>query len=363
MSRGGPGPALFIGREKRAGLGRTGAGAPLPAGTTGHGKGKEGCHEKDAGKGKEKVGLDTIEAGRSMTARDDLTLRVHHLACTLPFLTEDGRSDIDLDDGTLHGTLGNAISRAGEGVVGVELPALVDEIILIHAIVTDEVAVLVRGIVNAQRAVTVGVVHLVHVGEGVLHGRGVVVAVEVAVVVVVVAILELALLVDLLQPTAAVVRLAGKIALLVDIATVDLLQGAAAASQVVVGDVGHGVEAGTVLEGGHLEGAALEGEDAAVVVAQLAAVGVGHVGQTSEGGGVLDVVDGPKMLGDLLEVLVEFLAVDADELPLGVGAVAVEGAAVAAVVAAEVLFVSASLVVGIDVLSFVIVVIEGEDHG
>ena len=349
MSRGRPGPALLVGREKRAGLGR--AGAPLSAGTTGHGEGKEGRHEKDAGKGKEKVGLDTVEAGCSMTARDDLTLRVDHLACTVPFLTEDGRSDIHLNDGSLHGTLGHAISRAGEGVVRVELPALVDQIILVHTVVTDKVAVLVGGIVDAQGAVTVGVVHLVHVGEGVLHGRGVVVAVEVAVVVV--SVLELALLVDLLQPTAAVVRLAGQIALLVDVAIAGLLQGATAASQVVVGDVRHGVEAGTVLEGGHLEGAALDGEDAAVVVAHLAAIGVGHVGETAQGGGVLGFVDGPKMLGDLLEVLVEFLAVDAHELPLGVGAVAVEGAAVAAVVAAEVLVVSASLVVGVDVLSFI----------
>ena len=355
MSRGGPSPAPLIRREERAGLGRAGAGAPLPAGTTGHGEGKEGCHEKDSGKGKEKVGLDPVEASRSMTARDDLTLRVDHLAGTLPFLTEDGRSDIHLDDGTLHGTLGNAISRAGEGVVRVELPALVDKIIFVHTVIADKVAVLVGGIVDAQGAVAVGVVHLVHVGEGVLHGSGVVVAVEVAVVVVVVSILKLTLLIDLLQPTAAVVRLAGQIALLIDIAVdiTGLLQGATAASEVVVGDVGHGVEAGTVLEGGHLEGATLEGKDAAVIVAHLAAVGVGHVGQTAKGGGVLDVVDGPKMLGDLLEVLVEFLAVDAHELPLGVGAVAVEGAAVAAVVTAEVLVVSASLVVGVDVLSFI----------
>mmetsp|Transcript_14603 Transcript_14603/g.42014 ORF Transcript_14603/g.42014 Transcript_14603/m.42014 type:complete len:341 (-) Transcript_14603:231-1253(-) len=55
------------------------------------------------------------------------------------------------------------------------------------------------------------------------------------------------------------------------------------------------------------------------------------------------------MLGDLLEELVKLLAVDANELPLGVGAVTVEGTAVAAVVAAEVLIVSASLVVGVDV--------------
>ena len=288
-----------------------------------------------------------------MTARDDLALRVDHLAGTLPFLTEDGRSDVHLDDRCLHGTLGNAISRAGEGVVRVELPALVDKIILVHTVIADKVAVLVGGIVDAQGAVTVGVVHLVHVGESVLHGRVVVVAVEVGVVVVALIELALLLLVDLLQPTAAVVLFAGQIALLVEIAIAiaGLSQGTSAAAQVVVGDVGHGVEAGTVLEGGHLEGAALHGEDSAVVVAHLAAVVVGHVCQTAEGGGVLDVVDGPKMLGDLLEILVEFLAVDAHELPLGVGAVAVEGAAVAAVVAAEVLVVSASLVVGVDVLS------------
>ena len=72
-----------------------------------------------------------------------------------------------------------------------------------------------------------------------------------------------------------------------------------------------------------MEGPALQGEDSAVVVAHLAAVGVGHVGQAAEGGGVLDVVDGPKMLGDLLDKLVKLLAVDAHELPLGVGTVAV----------------------------------------
>ena len=53
------------------------------------------------------------------------------------------------------------------------------------------------------------------------------------------------------------------------------------------------------------------------------------------------------MLGDLLYVLVELLAVDPDQFPVGVGGVAVERAGGAV---AEVLGVAAAGVVGIDVL-------------
>ena len=323
MPRRGASPALLIGREERAGFGRARAGASLPARSASDGEGKEGCHEEDTGEGEEEVGLDAIETGGAVAARDELAIGVHHLIRTLPLRTEGGRSDRYLDDGSLHGALGHAVAIAGVGVVRMELPALVDEIIFVHTVIADQVAILVRGIVDAQGAVTVGVVNLVQVGEGVLLGCVEVVAIEVAAVVVAaVPVFKLALFVDLFESTAAVVVLTGQITLLVRAS--GLLQGtAAAAAQVVEGNVGDGVEAGAVLEGGHLEGPALQGEDSAVVVAHLAAVGVGHVGQAAEGGGVLVVVDGPKMLGDLLDKLVKLLAVDADELPLGVGTVAV----------------------------------------
>ena len=321
MPRRGTSPALLIGREERAGFGRTRAGAPLPARSASDGEGKEGCHEEDTGEGEEEVGLDAIETGGPVAAHDDLAIGVDHLIRTVPLRAEGGRSNRYLDDGSLHGALGDAIARAGVGVVRMELPALIDEIILIHTVIADQVAILVSGIVDAQGAVTVGVINLVQVGEGVLLGCGEVVAIEVAAAVVAVPVFKLALLVDLFESTTAVVLLTGQITLLVRAS--GLLQGTAAAAQVVVGNVGDGVEAGAVLEGGHLEGPALQGEDSAVVVAHLAAVGVGHVGQAAEGGGVLDVVDGPKMLGDLLDKLVKLLAVDADELPLGVGTVAV----------------------------------------
>ena len=321
MPRRGTSPALLIGREERAGFGRARAGAPLPARSASDGEGKEGCHEEDTGEGEEEVGLDAIETGGPVAAHDDLAIGVDHLIRTVPLRTEGGRSNRYLDDGSLHGALGDAIARAGVGVVRMELPALIDEIILIHTVIADQVAILVSGIVDAQGAVTVGVINLVQVGEGVLLGCGEVVAIEVAAAVVAVPVFKLALLVDLFESTTAVVLLTGQITLLVRAS--GLLQGTAAAAQVVVGNVGDGVEAGAVLEGGHLEGPALQGEDSAVVVAHLAAVGVGHVGQAAEGGGVLDVVDGPKMLGDLLDKLVKLLAVDADELPLGVGTVAV----------------------------------------
>mmetsp|Transcript_38839 Transcript_38839/g.79430 ORF Transcript_38839/g.79430 Transcript_38839/m.79430 type:complete len:294 (-) Transcript_38839:404-1285(-) len=56
------------------------------------------------------------------------------------------------------------------------------------------------------------------------------------------------------------------------------------------------------------------------------------------------------MLGNLFEVLVELLAVDANQLPVGVGAVAVKSAAVPAVaVATEILVISSTLVVGVNV--------------
>ena len=66
---------------------------------------------------------------------------------------------LDPVDGSLLRTHDDAVSITVEAVVGVELPALVDKIIVIGTIISDKVTILVGGTVNARGATLEIIVH------------------------------------------------------------------------------------------------------------------------------------------------------------------------------------------------------------
>ena len=62
---------------------------------------------------------------------------------------------------------GNTVTLASERVMGVKLPALVDQVVIVGAVVTNEVAVLVRGVVDARRTVLETFVDIIQLSQGV----------------------------------------------------------------------------------------------------------------------------------------------------------------------------------------------------
>jgi len=177
---------------------------------------------------------------------------------------------LDPGDGSLLRTHGDAVSITVEAVVGVELPALVDEIIIIGTIISDKVTILVGGIINARGAKLEIIVHRVQVGQRVL-------------------LRFLPVGVRLLMERVVVRRILGS--------QVEL----AALGKVVVGVRGLGVELDALGIGveAHLEGSALGGLDVGVELAAILVVShaeafvIGHVLKTSKCNNVLIFVNGP----------------------------------------------------------------------
>jgi hypothetical protein len=91
----------------------------------------------------------------------------------LPVLTLDQRPKLlpvvgNPRNGSLLGAHGDAIRITVVAIVGVKLPALVDEIIVILAIIPNEVTILVGGIINTGRAKPVIIVHSVQISQRIL---------------------------------------------------------------------------------------------------------------------------------------------------------------------------------------------------
>ena len=74
---------------------------------------------------------------------------------------------IDRQDCPLRGRESYAVRFTWVRIVRVEFPALVDEIIVIHAGVADDIAILVSWIINARRAVFEVFVYIIQLLEGV----------------------------------------------------------------------------------------------------------------------------------------------------------------------------------------------------
>mmetsp|Transcript_24825 Transcript_24825/g.52883 ORF Transcript_24825/g.52883 Transcript_24825/m.52883 type:complete len:333 (+) Transcript_24825:142-1140(+) len=139
-------------------------------GAAGHGKGQEGRHKDDETKGHKDVrqqpgefrflghgtGRGGLDLDRAVEGLEGLPV---HLV-----------PDRDTQDGPLGVSQRDAIGFAGEGIVGIKLPALVDQVVVVHAVVANDVSVLVGGVIDAARAVHVLLVDLVELREGVLLG-------------------------------------------------------------------------------------------------------------------------------------------------------------------------------------------------
>ena len=145
---------------------------PTPVGALRDREGEEGGYQDDAGEGEERVGLESIglvHAGARRRRRRGRARAAGGLAVEVrPELLPGVR---DPRYGILNGAHGDAIGVAVVAVVGIELPALVDEVSIVRAVVAYEVPVLVGGVIDARRAVPEVVVHGVQILEGVVHAR------------------------------------------------------------------------------------------------------------------------------------------------------------------------------------------------
>ena len=145
---------------------------PTPVGALRDREGEEGGYEDDSGEGEERVGLESFgldRAGARRRRRRGRALAAGGLAVEVRPELLPGVPDPRY--GVLTGAHGDAIGVAVVAVVGVELPALVDQVSIVHAVVPYEVPVLVSGVIDARRAVPEVVVYGVQVLEGVVHVR------------------------------------------------------------------------------------------------------------------------------------------------------------------------------------------------
>lgn len=216
---------------------------------------------------------------------------------------------------------GDALGFARIRVVRMKLPALVDQIVIVGTIVTDEVTILVGGIIHTRSTVLKFFVHFIEVGQSVLlriHPP----------------IINVAVVVPPIVGTQ--VNVAGQ-------------------SKIIKGHSQTSIrrQAVTICVKGHFKLAVGLGRHSgvdgvpAVVGAHVKAIVVRHVGQTRQRDDVFVLVDGPEMFRDLFNVLVKFLAVDTEELPVRVGVVAVEDTGG---IVTKVFVVFVALVIGVDVL-------------
>jgi hypothetical protein len=168
-------PALVVGVQQTSTPG--GGGHPLsgppptPVGALRYREGKEGGYEDDAGEGEERVGLESFGLDNAGARR-----RRRRQALAAGGLATEVRPELlpgvlDPRNGILTGAHGDAIGVAVVAVVGIELPALVDQVSIVLAVVPYEIAVLVSGVIDARRAVPEVVVYGVQILKGVIHAR------------------------------------------------------------------------------------------------------------------------------------------------------------------------------------------------
>mmetsp|Transcript_19468 Transcript_19468/g.45184 ORF Transcript_19468/g.45184 Transcript_19468/m.45184 type:complete len:687 (-) Transcript_19468:132-2192(-) len=293
------------------------------SGATRDGKGQKGRHKDDEAKGHKDVCQQAGEfglLGHQSTRCFDLDRAVEGFQGLSVHLV----SDRDAQNGSLGVSQRDAVRLAGEGIVRVKLPALVDQVVVVHSGVANHVSILVGGIVDAARAIHVLLVDFVELREGVLLG---VVPPVVGPAVRVVIGSILASEVDVvLQPEIVV----GHSARFVSDETLGIRVESHLVSSEGLG--GHtGVQKGS-----------------AAIVANVEAIVIGHVGQTGECHDVFVFINRPQVLGDLFYELIEFLSVDSQQNPFRVGFVAIQ---YAHWFIAKVFVVSVSLVVWIDVRS------------
>mmetsp|Transcript_16430 Transcript_16430/g.35518 ORF Transcript_16430/g.35518 Transcript_16430/m.35518 type:complete len:286 (-) Transcript_16430:895-1752(-) len=227
--------------------------------------------------------------------------------------------------GSLLGTHGNTVAIAVVAVVRVKLPALVDEIIIVGSVITDKVPILIRGVINTRRAKLIIIVHRIQIRHGIL----------------------LRLLPILIRLIAKRIIVRGILTSKIQLAPL---------RKVIVSVRRHGVEGDTLgfrVES-HLEHSPGEGLDggvelvAVLVVAHAEAFVASHVLESGEGDNVFVFINGPQMLGNLLNVLIKFLPVHTNQFPIRVGRMTIQRTWG---IVAKVFIVSSPGIVGVSVRS------------
>lgn len=228
---------------------------------------------------------------------------------------------LDRKDRPLSVCLGDTVRFTRERVMGVEFPALVDQVIIVRTVVSNKVAVLVGRIVDTRRTILVLLVDIIEIGESVL----------------------LRIVPPIIGPTRVVIFVLGS------------QINVACHAKVVIGHAKTRIrcDAVRVRVQGHLELAVLLRSHARVDGRSTAgrpnvkAVFIRHVRHSSPCHDILVIINRPQVLGDLFNKLVKLLAIDTEQLPFGIRAVAIE---VTGRFIAKVLVILISLVVWIDIL-------------
>ena len=133
------------------------------AGTSGHSKGQKRCDENNKSEGGKDVGQQSSPT-RFVTASKRGKLLGGNSSYRVELresLAEEDSTVLDREDGALCVPEGDALSVAGVRVVRVKLPALIDEIVIVGTVITDEVTILVRWVVNTRCAELVGFVDII----------------------------------------------------------------------------------------------------------------------------------------------------------------------------------------------------------
>mmetsp|Transcript_29750 Transcript_29750/g.55793 ORF Transcript_29750/g.55793 Transcript_29750/m.55793 type:complete len:292 (+) Transcript_29750:1479-2354(+) len=218
----------------------------------------------------------------------------------------------------------DAVCLAWEGIMRVKLPALIDQVIVICTGITNDVSILVGGIVNARRAEFVLIVDVIQLRQGVF----------------------LSIIPPIVGPAVGIIIgciLGTKVDFVLQ---TKVVKGHA---QVIIWHqaVIVCVQSHYILSIRFRSNASVN-RSAIVTVPYVETVFIGHVGQARQCNDVLILINRPKMLGDLFNELVELLTIDTQQHPFRIGFVTIKDSHG---FVTKVFIVSVSLVVGVDVRS------------
>jgi hypothetical protein len=253
----------------------------LLAGSTGDGEGQEGGYKDNTRDCQEEIGLKTFQfvvvsvgSGRWSAVVSEVVLVVLGRVLTFSQGTKLFAVVVDPRDGSLLRSHGYAISITVEAIMGVELPALVDEIIIIRTIVSNKVSILISRIVNTRSTEPEIVVDSIEIVKCVLLSG----------IPILIRLLMKGIVIRLILRPKVKISLFCKVI-------------------VGVGSTSVGSDAFAVWVETHLEASSFEGLDARVklfavfVVAYAEAIIVSHIFEACEGDNVFVFVNGPVLFG------------------------------------------------------------------
>mmetsp|Transcript_21074 Transcript_21074/g.34763 ORF Transcript_21074/g.34763 Transcript_21074/m.34763 type:complete len:297 (+) Transcript_21074:692-1582(+) len=192
---------------------------------------------------------------------------------------------------TLHSGLGKTIHWKVPTIMRIELPALVDQIIIICSRVTNKVSILVGGVIHAAGAVQVTRIHLIE------EFHGVFLCIIPPLFKLSISLIILLILTSQIQTSPLEVVIIGSCGLFVGIDALIIRVGT---HHYLSTFQGHGSEVDFV---------------AACIVVGALAIFIGHVGKSGEGNDVFIVINSPQVLRNLFIPLVMLLRINPQHQP------------------------------------------------